>query len=348
MKIAIDVSPLDSGHSVRGVGFYLLNLKNSLQKYFPENEYLFFKDESEIDGTFDIIHYPYFDPFSRSLKFNSDCKVVVTVHDLIPLIFKKEFPVGVKGNINWVIQKRNLRRVSRIITDSFSSKQDIEKLIDYPGNKIDVVHLAAGDQFNKIKKFNKKKLVEKYNLPSEFVLYVGDVTWNKNLPNLIKAVLKTEYKLVIVGKAFLNRDYDRNHPWNKSFYEAQVLAEGSDQVIPLGFVNDDDLVALYNAATCMILPSIYEGFGLPVVEAMKCGCPVITTKEGSLEEVADSAAEFVDPRSIESILKGITDVMENKSLRQAMSKKGLEWSENFNWKKVAQETIESYEKALSD
>lgn len=348
MKIAIDVSPLESGHSIRGVGFYLQNLKESLLKYFPENDYLFFKDSSKLDLNIDIVHYPYFDPFARSLKLSDKFKTVLTIHDLIPLIFKDQFPVGVKGNLNWAIQKRNLKKVDRVITDSFSSKQDIEKITKYPGNKIDVVHLAAGEHFKKLSKIDKNKIIKKYNLPSEFLLYVGDVTWNKNLPNLIQSVLKTEHKLVIVGKAFVNKDYDRNHPWNKSFYEAQVLAEGSEQIITLGFVDDNDLVKLYNLATCMILPSLYEGFGLPVIEAMRCGCPVITTKEGSLEEVADSAAEFIDPRSIDSIVLGINEIMSNKSLRQAMSKKGLEWSSKFSWKNVAKETIESYEKALSD
>ncbi len=350
MKIAIDVSPLRSGHylqhRVRGTGYYLTNLKKSLLEYFSENNYMFFNRGESVDEDTDIVHYPYFEPFFLTLPIISAKKTIVTVHDLTPLVFKDKFPSGLKGNIKWNVQKRLLARADVIITDSIASREDIHKYAGIPVNKISVVYLAAAEHFKKIKEPD-KKIIKKYNLPFDFLLYVGDVTWNKNLPNLIKAVNKTEFPLVIVGSAFANEDYDKNNSWNKDLYEAQILAKGNKNILPLGFIPDEDLVELYNQATALIMPSFYEGFGLPVLEAMQSGCPVITTREGSIKEVADSAAYFVDPYDVNSITNGIKDVMTNNDLRKALSQKGLKHSKNFSWKNTADGTIKVYEKILN-
>lgn len=350
MKIAIDVSPLESEHylqhRVRGTGFYLTNLKESLIKNFPENEYIFFKRGDNLPADVDIVHYPYFEPFFLTLPFKKTYKTVVTVHDLTPLVFKDKFPAGIKGNLKWEAQKRILKKADFIITDSHSSKNDIHKFTGINTDKIQVVYLSAAQHFKKIKSPN-KKILKKYNLPEEFILYVGDVTWNKNLPNLIKAINKTDFSLVIAGSAFANKDYDKSNPWNKDLYEAQTLASSNKNIYPLGFVPDNDLVDLYNLATIFIMPSFYEGFGLPVLEAMQSGCPVITTKEGSISEVADSAAYFVDPYDADSIVKGINEVISDQNLRAALSKKGLEHAKKFTWKKTAEETNKVYERVIT-
>src|SRR3982751_6510623 len=106
MRIAIDVSPLESGHKVRGIGFYVSHLKRSLEKYFPNNIYDFFLDKVTVAP--DVFHYPYFDPFFITLPMVKKYKTVVTVHDLTPLVFSEHFPAGIKGKIKWQIQKRNL------------------------------------------------------------------------------------------------------------------------------------------------------------------------------------------------------------------------------------------------
>jgi len=350
MKIAIDISPLASGHHlqhrVRGTGFYLTNLKESLVKYFPENEYLFFKQGDKIPSDIDLVHIPYFEPFFLTLPIIKKHKTVVTVHDLTPLVFADKFPAGIKGKIKWKIQKHSLNNSNFIITDSISSKNDIEKIVRFQSNKIEVVHLAAASHF-KHKKHKNEKIIKKYNLPKEFLLYVGDATWNKNLPNLIKSVSKTEYFLVIAGGTFVNKDYDKSNPWNKDLYESQVLASANDKILPIGFIPDEDLAEIYNLATAFLMPSFYEGFGLPILEAMQSGCPVITSKDGSLEEVADSAAYFVDPYDIESIKKGIVDVMNDKDLREALSKKGLSHTEKFTWSETARKTNEVYNKVAN-
>jgi glycosyltransferase involved in cell wall biosynthesis len=350
MKIGIDISPLSSGHylqhRVRGTGFYLTNLKDSLVKYFPENDYIFFKQGDEIPADIDLIHIPYFEPFFLTLPKIKKQKLIVTVHDLTPLVFADKFPAGIKGKIKWEIQKYSLKNSDYVITDSISSKKDLEKIAKVQASKIDVVYLAAAQHF--ISKRNKnEKIAKKYKLPKEFLLYVGDATWNKNLPNLIKAVGKTEYSLVIAGSAFVNKDYDKSNPWNKDLYESQVLASVNEKILPIGFISDEDLVEIYNLATASLMPSFYEGFGLPILEAMQSGCPVITSKEGSLEEVADSAAYFVDPYDIDSIQKGIDEVMKDKDLREALSKKGLHQAGKFTWQQTARKTNEVYKKVIN-
>ena len=215
MKIAIDTSPLESGHKIRGVGFYLKNLKAALLKYHSENDYIFFSKTSEIPKDVDLVHYPYFDPFFITLPLIKKHRTVVTVHDLTPLVFPAHFPSGAKGKLKWQIQKNTLKKTDAIITDSESSKNDIVKYTDIAKNKINTVYLAAGDEFkvlNKELQTTNHKLQTKYNLPEKFALYVGDVTWNKNLPRLIKAINLTKIPLVMVGAALVNKNFDKNNP----------------------------------------------------------------------------------------------------------------------------------------
>jgi glycosyltransferase involved in cell wall biosynthesis len=351
MNIAIDISPLTTGHflqhRVRGTGFYLTNLQQSLLKYCPKDEFVFIKRGAKIPESIELLHIPYFEPFFITLPLGKKIPTVVTVHDLTPLVFPDKFPSGLKGNIKWQIQKNSLKNCDFIITDSYSSKKDIHKFTGIPADKIEVVYLAAADHFKVIKDREKlQKVKKKFDLLDKFLLYVGDATWNKNLPNLIKAVSQTDHNLVIAGSAFVNKDFDRLNPWNKDLHEAQVLAEANKRIKALGFVEDSDLVSLYNSATAFIMPSFYEGFGLPVLEAMASGCPVITSRLGSLEEVADNAAYFVDPYSTDSIKGGIEKVMKDEALRKALSQKGLAQSHKFSWKKCAKETNEIYRKVV--
>lgn len=348
MKIAIDISPLSSGHKVRGVGFYLENLKNSLLKYFPENEYVFFVTGEKLPSKLDLVHFPYFEPFFLALPLYKKYKTVVTVHDLTPIVFKDNFPRGIKGQLKWQMQRFSLKQTRRIITDSNNSKQDIVKYIGVNPNKVDVVYLAAGEQFKVIKLTDNdiKTLREKYKLPQEFALYVGDVTWNKNLPRLLDAIKTTDIPLVMIGKSLVNEDYDKDHPWNHDLNRVHQLSKDDKNIVKLGFVESEDLVSIYNMAKVFVMPSLYEGFGLPILEAMSCGCPVITTHEGSLKEVAADAAFIVDGYNLESIANGIQKVFENKTLQEELRKKGVENAKKYSWKKTAAQTLSSYKKAI--
>lgn len=352
MKIAVDISPLSDtrilSHRVRGTGFYLKNLKSSLLEFFPDNTYQFFDNKESIEKDTELVHYPYFEPFFLTLPLSKKYKRIVTVHDLTPLVFPEHFPKGIKGAIKWQTQKLNLQRSDRILTDSHSSKKDISKYTGISVDKIDVAYLAAGEEFGVTKNLKlKTEIIVKYNLPEKFILYVGDVTWNKNLPRLLKAVNKTNIPLVMVGKTLVEENYDRSNPWNQDLVQTQKLASENKNIKRLGFVPGDDLVLLYNTATAFVMPSLYEGFGLPILEAMQSGCPVITTKEGSLYEVAGDAAFYVNAKDIESIADGVIKVFESSKLQDELSIKGLEQAKKFAWQKTAKETVEAYRKALN-
>lgn len=347
MKIAIDVSPLQTGHKIRGVGFYLEYLKRALSTYFPEHNYIFFTHQSEIPSDTDLVHYPYFDPFFVTLPFKKKHKTVVTVHDLTPIVFPQHFPAGIKGNVRWQIQKQNLKRVDEIICDSLASKNDIVRIVGVKESKVDVAYLAGAEEFKqkKIEKPALEGLLLRYNIPHKFALYVGDITWNKNVPMLVRACTIEQIPLVMVGKSLVQTNFDRSNPWNKDLVEVQTVVKDNPFVHMLGFVSTDELVSLYNIATVFVFPSIYEGFGLPILEAMQSGCPVIVSKEGCMPEVAGIAGQYFDGYDQHSLQEAIKHVYHTEAVQKELSAKGLEQSKKFSWKQTAEQTIALYKKA---
>ena len=353
MNIAIDISPLKSGHflqhRVRGTGFYVENLKNSLLKYFPSNNYVFFGQGDKLTKGIDIVHYPYFEPFFLTLPFFKKYKSIVTVHDLTPLVFPNNFPAGLKGSLKWQVQKKLLQGMD-VIADSISSKKDVGRYAGVKDERIHVVYLAAAEHFRilsgEARSRSAREIRRKYDLPNRFILYVGDVTWNKNMPRIIDAARKARVPLVMVGQALAAENFDKKNPWNQDLVKVKKMVQENRDIFLLGFVPDEDLVSIYNTAEAFIMPSLYEGFGLPILEAMSCGCPVITSKEGSLPEIAGEAAYYVDAYDVDSIKIGIQKVLGNEKLRQQLRDKGLGQSKKFSWKKTAEETVKVYESII--
>ncbi len=335
MKIGVIGSPLQDGNKIRGVGFYTKNLFENLK-----NTDLITSYQLPITN-YDLIHYPFFDPFSPTLKIFKT-PTIVTVHDLIPLQFKKHFPVGVRGIINWYRQLFNLRRATAIITVSNYSKKIIHQITKIPLEKIHVTYLAP-DKFCKPitdKKFL-QKIKEKYKLPSKFVLYVGDINWNKNIPSLVKICQKLNYPLVIVGSSAVKKDVP-NHPWTQDILYLQskskdLTLQGSNTLIFTGFIPDEELPAIYSLATIYCQPSHAEGFGLPPLQAMACGCPVICNFQTSLKELYEKYSLPFDKESFKKLWN-------NSKLRSKYSQLGLNYSKNFSWSKTAQKTLQIYEK----
>jgi glycosyltransferase involved in cell wall biosynthesis len=351
VKIAIDISPLKDGrllsHRVRGTGKYIESLQASLLTHHPQNRYQFFARGEKIAVDTDIVHYPYFEPFFLTLPFFKKFKTVVTVHDLTPIVLPDLFPYGTKGALKWEIQKHLLNRSDGIITDSRCSKNDVTRLARISAEKVHVVYLASNGAYGHMSSESTfKAMRKKYSLPQSFFLYVGDATTNKNLPRLVDAAAKTKIPLVMVGKAITEKNVDRTNIWNKDIIYVQYVAEQEKNIYPLGYIPHDDLIAIYNMASAFIMPSLYEGFGLPVLEAMQCGLPVITTNEGSLAEVAGTAAYFVDAYSVESIAAGMKEVFESKELQNKLSKKGIEQAKKFTWQKTVNETIAVYKEII--
>ena len=341
MIIAIDVSPLSSGHKVRGVGSYVSLIKNNIEKYDKKNKYIFFEGKCP-DGV-DIVHYPYFDPFFPVLPFKKKVKTIVTVHDLTPIKFKKHFPSGIRGGLKWKYNKRLLKKVDKIIVDSECSKKDVVEIVGVPEKKVKVVYLAVNYAFKKLEIGNwKLEISKKFSLPKHFLLYVGDVTWNKNLPRIIEAAKKADINLFLIGKALAETNFDKKNPWNEDRAKVLEMIKNERKIKTLGFVSDEDLLKIYNMADALLMPSIYEGFGLPVLEAMSSGCPVITSREGSLPEVGGEAVYYVDANSADSIAEGIEKLSKDERLREELSQKGFVQAKKFSLEKTINNLVRIY------
>ena len=350
MRVALNTSSLSSGHQHRGLGFYTRRLVPELEKIFKSKSKIqLIKFDKKTPKNPDIIHYPSFTLFKPQKNISFKSRIIFTVHDLIPLKFPKRFPLGFKASLAWFIQKNNLKKASILITDSKASKKDIIRFTNLKPDKIKVIYLAADKVFKPVS--NKTWLTNiksRYQLPKKFILYVGDLNYNKNTPLLTQACLKLNYPLVVVGKQAVSEDFDKKHPETQDLVQFQTLAKNNPQkIIRLGFVPTKDLVGLYNLATCYAQPSLAEGFGLPVLEAMACGCPVIASNTSSLAEIAGPAALSVNPASLVQLTKALKLMWQKPKLRQKLSKLGLERNKQFSWSVTAKQTYDVYQKALS-
>lgn len=346
MKVGIDVSPLKTGHQFRGIGIYTQNLLQAFKRIKITGFSSELIEKGEIPKDIDLIHYPFFDLFFLTLPFKKVKPTIVTIHDVIPLIFPQAFPLGIRGKLKLEAQKLSLKGVKGVITDSENSRKDIVDYLNFPKEKVHVVPLAPGEEFKKISDKNLlEKTKKKYDLPDNFILYVGDVNYNKNIPGLIKAFasLKQEkLKLVLVGKAFMNKKI-------KETQEIFALVKSlnlEEKIIFLGWISSEELVAIYNQATVYCQPSFYEGFGLPVLEAMACGCPVVCADNSSLREICGQSALMVKTDTIYSIAQGLKTLLDSKAKQEELSQKGLKWVGNFSWLKTAQKTYEIYQKVV--
>ena len=328
LKIAIDSGPLTSGDSIRGIGTYTRELLKALN--------LEGVDVSKEDlSKYDVVHFTRFNPFFISVPFTkpSGTKFVLTIYDLIPLIYPKHYPAGLKGKVRWLINKWLIRKnIDAIITISETSKKDICRFLEVDPKKVFVTYLAARSMFKKLQitqKWRDSWVLEAggKSVPKKFALYVGDVNYNKNIPNLVSACKIAGIPLVIAGKqAYEIEKMNLNHP------ELSHL-KGIDWsgVIRLGFVPDEILVELYNLATVYVQSSLYEGFGLPVLEAIKCGAPVVSTKTQCLVEVLGDSFNYVEADDPKDMARGMLNPNTSTNLPRL-----------YSWDKTAKETIEVY------
>lgn len=353
MKIAINTLPLETAHKYRGIGYYTSNLIKALETD-KSIDILRFTSEVELKNV-DGVHYPWFDLFFHTLPIRKHFPTIITIHDIIPLIFPKYYPVGLRGKFNYFLQKLALSNCKFIITDSLSSKKDIVKYLKIDDRKISVISLAADNRFKVLSDNQLIHIQRKYKLPANFLLYVGDANWVKNLPFLIKGfnqLKKSDFKnltLVLVGGVFLKNVENIDHPELESLRQVNRMIKEyniENAIIRPGNLEIDELIAFYNLATIYIQPSFYEGFGLPVLEAMSCGTPVVCSGMGSLTEVAGNAAVFFDPSKLNQFILIVTEILSSKSLQYKLSKLGLIQATKFSWDKVAGQTKLVYTKAL--
>ena len=265
---------------------------------------------------------------------------VITVHDLSnytnPDVHK--FRSALSGKFF----PAHLRKAKQIITDSYYTASELIRLFPWTESKINMVHLGISDRFCRVTSRAALESVGKiYRLPPRFLLFLGTLEPRKNIERLLEAFalscLRIPHFLVITGG--LGWKYEKllelisDHP-------------NRDRIHLTGYVKDDHLPALLSSAEFLVYPSILEGFGLPILEAMACGTPVITSNTSSMPEVASDAAYLVDPLSVDSISSGISILGSNSELRGELSEKGVVRASSFSWKDTARKTLDVYEKAL--
>ncbi len=271
------------------------------------------------------------------------CPSVVTVHDIGFRTHPQFFPPGVRLMLSLLVPF-SMRRADKVITVSNSAKQDILSHYDIPADRVVVTHEAAAPQYRVLADDERLEEVKnRYGIRKSFFLTVGNLQPRKNTRLLVQAygqlpeAVRNRYLLVIAGQA----------QWQHSaIYEAVAERGLESDVLFTGYVPDGDLVALYNAATLFLYPSLYEGFGLPVLEAMACGTPVVSSSVSSLPEVAGDAALLVDPSEVTEVTAAMEAIVEHPDLAHRLSARGLCQAAAFSWERTAQKTLEVYEEIV--
>lgn len=279
----------------------------------------------------DVMHVTYFGPLVNP------CPVVVTVHDMSYRTNPEWFSPRDRFVLGMGIAL-TVPRASAILTVSAHSREDIVRLLGVPRERVHVTYCAPAAHFAPPDGDTAAKL-RKLNIVPPYVLAVGNLQPRKNLLRLIEAfaVLKRcdgiPHKLVLVGKG----------KWRESEVFDLLKRESLvDSVIATGFVENEDLPCLYHGAEVFAYPSLYEGYGLPVIEAMACGTPVVTSSVSSIPEVAGDAAVMVDPLSVQDIAGGMRRLIGDPAERERLSKAGLEQARRFSWRKSAEITLQVY------
>lgn len=272
------------------------------------------------------------------------CRGIITIYDLSFMLFPEHFHPLRRLYLR-LGTGHSAQKAQRIIAISASTKRDIIRLLGIEEGRVDVVPCGVGEDFLPVESqevlddFRRRR-----SLPERMILFVGTLEPRKNLATLLKAYAllgkKAQPPRLIIGGA---RGWQHEHVF--SVVEELGLNEA---VIFPGYIPREELPLWYNAADLFIYPSLYEGFGLPLLEAMACGTPVITSNISSLPEVVDGAGILVDPGSVEDMAEAMRQVLSDSSLRTEMRRKGSARAREFSWRKTAERTVEVYEQAMID
>ena len=284
------------------------------------------------------VRRPLFHSTYYLMPYRPGAPTLLTVYDLIALLHPQA--VSLRARLFFSVATRlALAASERIVTISASARDDLLAHFPVDPNRVTSIPLAADPRFRPRPADEIERVRAKYNLPDRYIFYLGINKPHKNLPRLVEAYARlrnTQYAI-------------RNTPlliagaWDTRYPESQSLAAPlGDAVRFLGAVDDADLPALHSAATLFAFPSLYEGFGLPVLEAMACGAPVVCGNRSSLPEVAGDAALLVDPTDTDAIAAALRRVLEDDDLRRSLSEKSLIQATTFSWQRTAAETLAVY------
>ena len=269
--------------------------------------------------------------------------LITTVMDVIPLSHP-QFLRSSSRSLKVFLWKKLIQRSDRIITISEFSKQEIVNYLNYPLEKIDVTPLGVSDRyFDRIDNVIKTKVLAKLAIPPTFFLFIGSIQPRKNLMRLLEAhanlplSLATEFPVVIAGKL----------SWDDpaTLYAIQQSIE-KKRVIWLDYVNEQDKLALLQSACGLTFPSLYEGFGLPIIEAFASSLPVLTSNCTAMPETAKDSAILIDPLDCDSIRNGLLECIQNESLCKELKEAGLKRARSFTWKSTAEKTLACYQQLI--
>ena len=269
------------------------------------------------------------------------CPVVLTIHDLSFIRFPALFRPSHRLYLS-VFARLSARRARRLIAVSSHAAAEAKRLLGVPQKQIDVVHNGVDSSFRPLSAQEIAAFRRRKGLPERYLLHIGTLEPRKNLVRLVEAfgrLCDSEMCLVLAG----GKGWD----YRELFAKVEDLHLGS-KVTFAGYVPNEELPLFYNAAHALVYPSLYEGFGLPVLEALACGTPVLTSNTSSLPEIAGDAAELVDPYSIDAIAAGMRRLMRDEVLRQELRERGLARARQFSWQRAAQETTRVYQRTLSE
>lgn len=370
MKIGIDIRYLSTFTNKAGFYQYVYNLVSNLLLVDSHNEYTLlatlrgFRGDGKIVSQFlrrfpgrisdllleklsmpieflmgmlDIFHGPcYFVP--HCLR----CKSIVTIHDLMTLRYPEFLELETVDYYNKKI-RISTQRADAIIAISNFTKTEIVDLLNIPEERVRVIYNGISPVFHPVKERRKIEGVKaKYGLTGNYLLFVGNIEPKKNISTLIRACAALwnstiyKYPLLVIGSKTW-------HLWHfKEVWKVVQQFHAEKDIIFADVVCNEDLPYLYSGAELFIFPSLFEGFGIPVIEAMACGTPVVASNRASIPEIAGEAALLVDPLDVNEMTEAMHKVLSNRILREQLVEKGLKQVKNFSWERTARETLKLY------
>lgn len=366
MRIGFDGTPLQ--YTLSGVGIYVDQLLRHLPIVRPQWEYLLYSNKpfvsTDIPGVrpfagyfppsrwawmqfklpqiisqseVDLCHF-----MNNSAPMRCPSPYAITIHDASLFLFS-QYHSWTRLLALRLLLPQAARRAHVVITVSHASRKELIEILQLPPEKVRVVYSAVSGDFRPLHDEEKSaRLRQRYQLPQKFALYVGTIEPRKNLRRLVAAFAQIEahhpdLHLVLAGPG----------GWKMNGALEKEAAALSGKVHFLGFVSQEDLPGIYSLATVFAFPSLHEGFGLPLLEAMACGVPVLTSNRSAMVEVSGSAAHLVDPISVESIADGLNSLLNSQAQREWYIGQGFQRVQQFSWEQTARETAALYEEILA-
>ncbi len=355
-----------------GIGTYIRNLIDALAEIDQENQYVLFVGTpgrdvlSELPDNFRLVfeNSPVYSVRElvalswKLLRLRLDlyhathyvlpamvrCRVVVTIHDIIHLLFPEFLPNRMAFLYAQRMIRRSLRRGDRVIADSRNTKTDLMDYFETDGRKIEVVYPGVADLFRRqLASGDIRQVLDRHGLERPYLLFVGNPKPHKNLENVVRAFAEVVRRDAFGGELVCVGGRDQGQ--QRILHHAERLGVAA-RIRLLGHVPEAELPAIYQGARLFLYPTLYEGFGLPVVEAMASGVPVITSNTSALVEIASGYASLVDPLNVDQLADAIVAALVDDDLRQRLITAGFDRASQFTWRRTAEQTLEVYRSAM--